>query len=126
MQNDIQIDLSLDSEDTAATEALLKELQAGEIEKVSEKGLTGVEIFFFAIMALPALTNMIIRISALLKTGVVVDARGKRVRIRKEKSLPQGDVLVLTKKGEKSTLHAPSEAKLSALLRLGGKTLSGE
>lgn len=126
MPKDIRIDLSLENEDPAATETVLGEAGARDIEKVSEKGFTGVEILFFATMALPALTNLVIRLSPLLKSGVVVDARGSRVRIRKDNSLPRGDVLVLTKKGEKSTLHAPSEAKLSPLLRQEKDSLGRE
>jgi hypothetical protein len=119
MPNDTNIDLSLESEDPEIIRKMLEEAGARNVSQVSERGLTGVEITLLAIMAIQALANLIIRLSPLLKSGIIVDVRGSKVRIRKDKALPRGDVLVITKKGEKSTLHQPSEAKISTLLQLG-------
>jgi hypothetical protein len=122
VSNDIRVDLSLKSEDPATIKAMLEEAGARQVDQVSEKGLTGIEISFLAVITLTALANLVIRLLPLLQVGVVVDARGSRVRIS-EGGLPRGHVLVLTKDGEKSTLHEPSEVELLPLLQqLPGST----
>jgi hypothetical protein len=120
--SDVSIDLFLEGEDTAAMRKMIEDSGAGQISQVSERGLTGIEECLFAIMAVQALANLIIRLLPLMKSGVIVDARGSKVRIRKDRSLPNGSVIVIAKSGEKSTLHEPSEVTISNLLQVSKTT----
>jgi hypothetical protein len=111
------VDLTVDSANASEAHKILEQGGARDLAEAREMGLTGVEISVLAIMALPALVNAVIRLSQLFKSGVVVDARGSRVRITRSKDLPSGSVLVLGKDGQKSTLHQPSEAAVTNLLK---------
>ncbi len=57
-----------------------------------------------------------IRLLPLLKSGVVVDARGTKVTIRKDRSLPAGSVTMVSKRGEHIALDRPAETAISNLL----------
>ena len=117
MPDDVSIDLFLEGEDTAAMRKMLEDSGARQISRVSQRGLTGIEELLLAIIAAQALANLIIRLLPLMNTGVMVDARGSKVSIRKDRSLPNGSVIVITKSGEKSTFHEPSEVTISNLLK---------
>lgn len=116
MSTDAEIDISLEGEDTPVIRKMLDEAGAREITQVDRRGMTGIEVALFAIMATQALANLVIRLLPLLRSGVIVDARGSKVTIRKDKRLPRGDVIVIAKEGEKSTLHQPEEVTVSNLL----------
>ena len=70
---------------------MLDEAGARQISQANKKGLTGIEIALFAVIAVQALANLIIRLLPLSKSGIIVDARGSKVSIRKDKRLANGD-----------------------------------
>jgi hypothetical protein len=117
MSDDVSIDVSLQDENPAAIRKMLQEAGAQQITEASVRGLTGVEECLFAIMGVQALANLVIRLLPLLKSGVIVDARGSKMTIRKDNRLPPGSVTTITKAGAKSTVHQPAEVALSNLLQ---------
>jgi len=108
---DVSIDLFLKGEDQAVVRAMVEGAGAKSISQLKEKAMTGIELVLLATIAIQALANVVIRLAPLAKSGIVVDARGQKVRIRKDKSLPNGHVVIISKTGVKVTMHEPSEVK---------------
>lgn len=68
-------------------------------------------------MALVALAHVIKNLVDDLQVGVVIDARGERVVTRKDKNLPRGTVMVVSKDGESAALEQPDKETLAEAVK---------
>ena len=116
MTQDIDLELTFTDESPEQVQALLEQLGASEVVQQKQRGAAGIEIAFVAMIAVQVLANLVIRLLPLWKAGVVVDARGSRVFTYKDRDLPRGSVLVLSKDGTQSKLHQPSELDVNGVL----------
>lgn len=122
VDDSISIRIAFTDEDPDEVLSALKEAGAEDVEQVQQRGLTGIEFVVIGVLVAKALTALVIRLAPLWKCGVLVDARGSRVRTEKNCDLPRGSVLFIGKDGAESTLHEPSEPELKSLI---GRLLSG-
>jgi hypothetical protein len=110
-----------DENDEKETQVAVESGAAGEVRRLEERGLTGVEIALIAIVSVHALAGVITRLSRLWHVGVIVDARGSKVRTTRDPNLPRGDLIVILKDGTKHEIHEPKEQDLTSILaRLAG------
>jgi hypothetical protein len=110
-----------DEKDETETLAALESGGAKEVRRLEERGLTGVEIALIAIVSVNALVSVIARLSRQWRAGVIVDARGSKVRTTRDPGLPGGVVIVVEKDGTKHQLHEPQDKDLTSILvRLAG------
>ena len=116
MTNSIEFDLSFKDESAQEALSVLKEVGAKDAVQVPKRGFTGVEIAIIGILGAQAFANLIIKLLPLWKCGVVVDARGSKVATRKDCSLPQGSVLVISKSGIQTNLERPSGFEMNSLI----------
>lgn len=117
---DFEIDVTFSPADEAEerdAEAALKAAGAGKIRRMEEYGLSGLEIAFLAIVSVQTLVNIVIRLSRLWSTGVVVDARGSKVRTTRSTDLPSGTVIVIGKDGDQIKIDNPQEVSLQDAVR---------
>jgi hypothetical protein len=121
MSDRLSVKVSFEDESYADVTAVLREAGGEDIKRARGLGVTGAEVIL-VLLAISALTNVVIKLTRLWKCGVVVDARGDTVVTRKDCNLPAGSVLVISKDGQESKLHEPSEVELKKLLEgLKGK-----
>ena len=116
MSDSIPVDVVFEDEDPRIVKTLLNDIGAAEVQEVNRSGLTGIEILVAAVI-FKGLPNLIGAISRQFKTGVIVDARGKRIQVQKSEDLPKGDVLYIPPGGVRSQLHQPADADIGSLLK---------
>jgi hypothetical protein len=104
--------ISFKNEDANEVERLIAELQGVDKETIPGKGLVDPATLILVLFTATALVNLVITISRMWKCGIIVDCRDKEITTQKNCDLPRGQVLVITKEGEKVTLDNPSEADL--------------
>lgn len=92
----------------AHREFLTTQLKVEPTQPEDEKGLF---IFIFAgIVALPYLADAVLKLRDRLVTpGIKIDARGKKILIETDSTLPKGHILLVDKSGGK--LYPPGEIK---------------
>lgn len=116
MDNGLNLELTFADEDTPEVLSILKEAEAQDVHPVRQSGALGIETLVVAVIALYAITNVLIKILRVWKCGIVVDARGPRVLTRKNCDLPRGSILILTKKGEQLRFDQPSDFDLKGVI----------
>ena len=110
------VEFTFADEDQEAVAAIMREEGAGEVDVITDAGILPVVALIVAgVMAVNALVNVIIRLVNVWKCGVVVDARGETIRIRKNCDLPRGSVLIFPKDGTVTTLK-DSDLDVAGLL----------
>jgi hypothetical protein len=117
---ELKLKVSLDDEPTQGVLDALHEAGATDVQPVEQLGALGLATVVLAVLVVDALASLVARLVRLCKAGVVVDARGSRVVITKDPSLPAGSVLLLSKDGTKLTLDKVSDLKLADLLAKAG------
>lgn len=92
---------SIPVEDDEAAELLIAVREAGavDVEQSEKRGISGFEVVVLGAIALPALANFFAHLNERWRSGVRVDARTERLTVRKDRELPRGSVLVVTKEG---------------------------
>lgn len=108
--------ISFDDEDVNKVEKVLAELQPAAKTTIPGEGLVVSTTIILAVFTLTALVNLVIRLSRIWKCGIIVDCREKEITTQKNCDLPRGQVLVITRDGEKVTLDNPSEVDLKPFL----------
>lgn len=112
------VEFAFADEDLAALKELLEEEGAEEIGDTEDSELLpGILVVVGVVIAVVALTNVIIKLSRLWKCGIIVDARTDVLRTQKDCDLPRGTVVVLERDGTKHSLHEPSESDLGGLIK---------
>lgn len=112
----LRVDVTVDGAESTQVMALLEQVGAQKVEKLQQRGLTGIETVLAAIIVASALSNLIIKLLPLWKCGVIVDARGSRVLTQKSCDLGRGTVLVVKSDGTETKLHEPSQVQMEAVL----------
>lgn len=105
-----------DEDDEKETLATVESGATGRVRRLQERGLTGVEIALIAIVSVQALTSIIARLSRQWHAGVIVDARGSKVRTIRDPNVPRGTVIVILMDGTKHEIHEPKEEQLTSIL----------
>lgn len=121
--NEIEIDVSLASEDERTTiRRDLEEQGAEDIQQPREGGMTGIEFAILALVSVQALVFIVTKLSRLWSCGVTIDARGRKVKTVKDPNLPEGHFVTIAHEGTKVEIHEPSPANLTgAIQALVGK-----
>ena len=117
MSAEIDLDISFTDESSDAVTGLLQQVGAKQVEKVPQRGMTGIEIVIVGVLIANALAGLVIKLLPLWKAGVVVDTRGKRVLVEKSAALPRGTVLVIAKDGTHHTLEKPTSDQVDGLIK---------
>ena len=117
MSDDIAVEITFRDEESKDVRALLEEIGATEVKENQQRGFTGIEWIYAAILALSMLVSLVAKVRRLWQCGVLVDARGKKVSVEKNCDLPRGTVLVLKKDGTESKLHEPTDQELEDVLK---------
>lgn len=117
MGTDLQFSFVFIDEEIGAVTALLEEADAASISQVEQRGMTGVELIIFAVLATRAASEIISKLSRMWKCGVIVDTRGTRVVTEKNCDLPRGDVMIISTDQDRVTLHEPAKSDIESLLR---------
>lgn len=117
MADQLSIDVTFRDEDADEVVSLLDELGGQDVERVKQRGMTGIEILVVVVLASQALANLIIKLIRLWKCGLVVDVRGPRVSTEKNCDLPRGSVLVISPDGTETKLHEPSQLELDSVIK---------
>jgi hypothetical protein len=112
----LRVDVSLGTEPPERVLAILRELDATNIEQIKERGLGGTETVVAGILLAKGLANLIVRLLTMWQCGVVVDARTSRISTERNCDLPKGTVLVIDPGGVRSTIARPSAAQLQSLV----------
>ena len=111
------VEFAFADEDIAELRGVLEEEGTEEIGEADDSEfLPGILVVIGVVIAVVALTNVIIKLSRLWKCGIIVDARTDVLRTQKDCDLPRGTVIVLEKDGTRHTMHEPSEADLKGLI----------
>jgi hypothetical protein len=119
-QDQLNVKISFRDEPREQVRAALEDVGATEVHEIPQLGMIGIDDVIMVALALSALVGLIAKIIRIWSCGVVVDARGEKVLIKKECDLPRGTVLVIAKDGTKSTLHEPAEAVISEIIKKSG------
>lgn len=119
-QDQLQVEISFRDEKPQELRSALEEVGATEIKEIQQKGMVGIEWLYWAVLGLGAFISLVTTIMRLWNCGVVVDARGAKLRIERNCDLPRGTVLVISKNGTQSKLHEPSNEQLDELIKKSG------
>ena len=117
MSADLQFSFIFTDEETEALTTMLTEADATSVDQIEQRGLTGVELIIFAVLATRAASEIISKLSRLWKCGVVVDTPGTRIVTEKNCDLPRGDVMIISGDQDRVTLHEPAKSDIESLLR---------
>jgi hypothetical protein len=104
-------------EEPSDVRSALEEAGAADVRPMEQRGLTGLEIVYLAVLAATGLILLIERTMRMWKCGVVVDARGTRVLVEKSCDLPRGTVLVISPDGVETKLIEPTSKQLNDYLK---------
>ena len=89
-----------------------------EVNVVESQGILPIIGWVVAAIAIVALAREISDlVCRLRKQGVIIDARGGKVRIREQKELPGGTVVVLTAQGSENYNVCDGKVDLAALIK---------
>jgi hypothetical protein len=112
-----EVEFEFMDEDPIAFTALLQNANASDIEEVAEEGLLPIlGVVIAAVIAINALSNVIVRLTRLWSCGIIVDARTSTIHTKKNCDLPRGTVLVFAPDGTRHQLHEPTETDLAKLI----------
>jgi len=115
----IEIDVTFtrqDENDEKETFAVVESGASNQVRRIEQRGLTGVEIALIALVTVQAFTTIITRLSRLWHSGVIVDARGSKVRTTKDPNLPPGIVVMIQTDGVRTELHEPKDEQLLPII----------
>ena len=115
----IEIDVTFtpqDENDEKETFTAVESAALGEIRRVEERGLTGVEIALIALVSVEAFAAVIALLYRQWHAGVVVDARGSKVRTTRDPNVPRGVVIVIQKDGVRTEMHEPQDEQLLSII----------
>lgn len=115
MIDQFEIEFLFEDEPHGAVMDLLREAGAEQIAYKNEVGFSGGEVIL-AVLAAELMTNVVIKLSRLWNCGIIVDARGSKVKTKKDCGLPRGAVLIISSKGMQVELKEPTELNLDPLL----------
>ena len=110
----LTVDINLGTDQPDAVLAILREVDAKNIQQVKERGLGGVETVVAGILLAKGLANLIVRLLPMWQCGVVVDARAARIMTEKNCDLPRGTVLVINPDGTRSSMPQPTAPEIQA------------
>ena len=112
-----EVEFRFADEDQAELTAVLQSARATDIEEVTEQGILPIiGVVVAAVIALNALSNVIIKLVRVWSCGIIVNARTVTIQTKKDCDLPKGTVLVFTADGTRHQLHEPTETDLSKLI----------
>jgi hypothetical protein len=117
MDQELKLDLSFKDEDSKQAMSILEEVGASNLEEIKQRGMTGIEIVIFGVLATSALGNLVIKLTPLWKCGIIVDARESPVVTKKDSALPRGSVLVISKDGVQTKLDRPTDIQIAELIK---------
>jgi hypothetical protein len=119
----IEVEFEFRNGDPRELTTLLQDASASDIEEVSEDGLLPLlGVVIAAVIAISALSNVIVRLMRIWSCGIIVDARTSTIHTKKDCDLPRGTVLVFTTDGTQHQLHEPTETDVAKLIGgLAGK-----
>ena len=109
------VDINLGTDRPDSVLAILREVQAKNIQQVKENGLGGVETVVAGILLAKGLADLIVRLLPMWQCGVRVDARAERVLTERDCDFPRGTVLVINPDGTRKTLRQPSAPQIQSL-----------
>ncbi|NEU77626.1 hypothetical protein [Nostoc sp. UIC 10630] len=111
-QDQLKVKVSFDDEPTQDVLAALQEVGAADVEELEQHGVLGIGTVILAILVGNAFYRLVASLLRLWKCGVIVDARGSRVVVKKDCDLPPGSVLIIKLDGTKVTLNEPSAPQI--------------
>jgi hypothetical protein len=111
----VEIDVTFtpqDENDENETFTAVESGAPGAIRRVEERGLTGVEIALIGLVSIQAFAAIITRLSRQWHAGVIVDARGSKVRTTRDATVPRGVVIMIRNDGVRTEMHEPQDEQL--------------
>ena len=110
----LTVDINLGTDQPDSVLAILRAVDAKNIQQVKERGLGGVETIVAGILLAKGLANLIFRLLPMWQCGIVVDARAARIRTEKKCDLPRDTVPVISPDGARSTMPQSSAPEIQA------------
>ncbi|WP_411892897.1 hypothetical protein [Yoonia sp. SDW83-1] len=100
---------------------VLNEMNVTGAKSVQPLGLAATSILIIGAAALALLVNAAIRLVRLWSKGVVIDARGDTVIVKKDPALPRGTLVVISKDGERAEFDKIEDLDVTKIVAsLGG------
>ena len=118
---DLRVAFSLGTEAPDHVLAILREEDAREVHEVKERGLGGMETIVSGFLLARGLGNVVGKLLPQWQCGIVVDARGARIRAERNCDLPAGTLRVINPDGTRTTVQQPSSAQVHSLIDVLGK-----
>jgi hypothetical protein len=112
----VTVDIALGNDQPDSVLAILREVDAKNIQQVKQSGLGGIETVVAGILLAKGLANLIVRLLPIWQCGIVVDARAARILTEKNCDLPRGTVLVINPDGTRSRIPQPSAPQIQSLV----------
>jgi hypothetical protein len=109
------VDLNLGDDRPDTAEAILRGVDAKNIQHVKERGLGGVETVVACVVAAKGLATAILKLLPTTQCGMLVDMRPTRVSAKKNCDVPRGTVVVISADGKRHEFKQASSSDLPAL-----------
>lgn len=109
----VEFQIAFHDEDIDEVVAAAEASGAEDIEPITKRGATGIELLVIGSIAIPLFANLIFRIADRWRCGVKVDGRSGALISEKDCSLPAGSVLVVGPEG--SQIHRVPDMSVPAL-----------
>jgi hypothetical protein len=109
------VDLNLGDDRPDPAEAILRGVDAKNIQHVKERGLGGVETLVACVVAAKGLATAILKLLSTSPCGMLVDMRPTRVSAKKKCDVPRGTVVVMSADGTRHEFKQASSSDLPAL-----------
>jgi hypothetical protein len=111
----LTVDINLGNDQPDSVLAILRDVDAKNVQRVRENGLGGIETVVACVLLAKGLANLVLRLLPMWQCGVVVDARSARIFTEKNCDLPRGTVLVINPDGTRARMPRPSAQQIEAL-----------
>ena len=109
------VDIRLGSDRPDPVLAILREVDAKNIQQSKERGFGGVEVVIAVTLLAKGLANLVVRLLPTWQCGVTLDARPSPILIKKNCDLPRGTILIINPDGTRKSLQQPSTQQIQSL-----------